>query len=493
MNSLIFTPAHELAEMIASKQASSQEVLEAHIKHINKYNPQINAIVTIDEETARSKAKEADLAIKNNERWGPLHGVPVTIKDAFETKGMRTTASYKKLSDYIPSRDATVVARLRKAGAIVLGKTNMSMLATDFQSDSPIFGRTNNPWNLDYTPGGSSGGSGAAVAAGMSPLDIGSDLGGSVRIPAHFCGVFGLKPTEHRVSSFGHIPDWSIPGISGGIIPIQHMGTYGPLARSIKDLLLCLEIMEGPDANDPAVYPVQNRNRDKRSLPEYTFAWCKGFEGAPLSIETEHVIERLATELDRLGCRIEERLPEEFNFEAAWKTWGEIVAAELASAMPFTLRMLFWILFMTSGRPPMDRGITRGIKASRRQYHTALSLRYTLTNQMEKFLSQWDALLCPVACRSAFTHRRTGAAIEVDDNKVPYMLGAGGYTSIFNLTGHPSVVIPAGKSKEGLPIGIQIVGRRWSDRQIINIADKLKDVTIGYVRPSNFRDSTENG
>lgn len=486
MDSLVFTPAHELARMITSKQASSQEVMEAHLNHIKEYNHSLNAIVTMDGEAAKTRAKEADAAIANNEIWGPLHGVPVTVKDAFETKGMRTTSSYEKLSDYVPTGDATVVSRLRRAGAIIIGKTNMSMLATDFQSDSPVFGRTNNPWNLEYTPGGSSGGSGAAVAAGLSALDVGSDLGGSVRLPAHFCGVFGLKPTENRVSSFGHIPDWSIPGISEGIKPIHHMGTYGPLARTVEDLSLCLDLIGGPDSKDASVYPIPDKNLPDRTLSVYTFAWCRAFAGAPASSETEQVIEKLATELDRLGCNIEESLPEEFNFEAAWKTWGEIVAAELASAMPLSMRFLFWILFMTSGRPPMDRGITRGIKAGRRQYHKALSLRHSLANRMEVFLSDVDAWLCPVACGPAFTHRRTGASIGVDDKDVPYMLAAGGYTSVFNVTGHPSVVIPVGKSQKGLPIGIQVVGQKWSDRKLLMIAKALTEVTTGYERPPDF-------
>lgn len=486
MDSLNFTPAHELARMIATKGISSQEVLAAHLRQIKKHNPGLNAIVTLDEEAAGVRAKEADAAIAKNEIWGPLHGVPVTVKDTFETQEMRTASSYKNLSKYVPTQDATVVERLRKAGAIIVGKTNMSMLATDFQCNSPVFGRTNNPWNPDYTPGGSSGGSGAAVAAGLSPLDVGSDLGGSVRVPAHFCGVFGLKPTENRISSFGHIPDWHIPGISGGIKPIHHMGTYGPLARTVDDLSLCLDLIEGPDMKDASVYPVVDGGLSDNSLSEYELGWCRGFAGAPVSGDTEQAMEKLATELDRLGCNIEETLPKEFNFEVAWKTWGEVVASELASAMPLFMKVLFWVLFMTSGRSPMDRGITRGLKASRRRYHIALSQRLSLTNTMERFLSGVDAWLCPVACTPAFTHRRTGASVEVDGVDVPYMLAAGGYTSVFNVTGHPSVVIPIGKSQEGLPIGVQIVGRKWSDRKLLMIAKALEEVASGYERPSGF-------
>lgn len=486
MDSLNFTPAHELARMIASRQISSEEVVRVHLRHIKEHNPSLNAIVTLDEETAVARAKEADGAIASGEKWGALHGVPVTVKDAYETKGVRTTSSYKSLSHYVPSQDATVVDRLRGAGAIIMGKTNMSMLATDFQSDSPVFGRANNPWNLDFTPGGSSGGSGAAVAAGLSPLDLGSDLGGSIRVPAHFCGVFGLKPTEGRVSSFGHIPDWSIPGISMGIKPIHHMGTYGPLARTVDDLSLCLDLIEGPDLKDASVYPIADEGHSGCSLSECTFAWCKGFSGVPVSKDTEKAMEELSTELSRLGCRIEEAVPEEFSFEVAWKMWGEIVSSELASAMPLFMRAMFWVLFMTSGRSSMDRGITRGIKASRQQYHAALSLRHSLTNTMEGFLSDVDAWICPVACGPAFTHRRIGASVEIEGDDVPYMLAAGGYTAVFNVTGHPSVVIPVGKSGDGLPIGLQIVGRKWSDRKLLMIAKALSEVSNGYERPPGF-------
>ncbi|NEO92949.1 MAG: amidase, partial [Moorea sp. SIO3G5] len=210
MSKLVFLSASELAKAIRDRTVSSVEVLDAHLEHIALHNSKLNAIITLDAENAYQRATEADDALGRGEIWGRLHGVPVTIKDSLETKGLRTTSSYEPLANYVPTQDATVVARLRAAGAILLGKTNTPKLTTDFQTNSPLFGRTNNPWNLDYTSGGSTGGGAAAVAAGLSPLELGSDLGGSIRVPGHFCGVFGLKPTEHRVSTFGHIPE--LPG-----------------------------------------------------------------------------------------------------------------------------------------------------------------------------------------------------------------------------------------------------------------------------------------
>lgn len=196
MNEIVFMPAHELARAIRERRLSSREVLEAHLRQIKRYNPSVNAIVTLDEERAWQRAQQADDALGRGEVWGPLHGVPVTIKDSFETAGLRTTSSYHRLIDYVLEQDASAVARLRQAGAIILGKTNVPRQSMDIQTVSPIFGRTNNPWDLERTPGGSTGGGAAAVASGMSPLEMGSDLGGSIRIPAYSCGYWAsCQPT----------------------------------------------------------------------------------------------------------------------------------------------------------------------------------------------------------------------------------------------------------------------------------------------------------
>ncbi|MDX1613233.1 MAG: amidase [Candidatus Promineifilaceae bacterium] len=491
MDELITAPAHQLARMILDRSISSVEVLETYLQQIDALNDELNAVVTVNDAEARSQAEEADAALARDEVWGPLHGVPVTVKDAFETKGLRTTSSYPPLSEHVPQRDAVVVARLREAGAIILGKTNMSMLAADFQSDSPIFGRANNPWDLERTPGGSSGGSAAAVAAGLSPLDVGSDIGGSVRVPAHFCGVFSLKPTEHRVPSVGHIPDWTLPDGSddgnGQVGVVQHMGTYGPLARSVEDLRLCLSIIEGPDERQAVLPPLPTQESRSQPLRNYRIAWTDSFADAPVNGETQRAIQNLASELEQLGCHVERRDPPAFNFAEAWQTWGEIVGAEMSASMPVKLRFLFSLLFMTSGRPPMDRGIVSGLWASRKHYHTTLARRWRLINEMERFLAEWDAWLCPVSSTPAFTHRKTGAAIEIDGEDVPYMLATASYTSVFNLTGNPVVVLLLTQSAQGLPIGVQVVGSRWRDRHLLNVAEAMTEATMGYRFPRHAR------
>src|SRR6266702_2042955 len=227
MKDIVFSSTTQLAAAIRAGGVSATEVLEAHLAQIATRNPALNAIVTMDAERAHERAREADAALARGEVWGPLHGVPFTLKDAHATAGMRTTTGFPPLADYVPKVDSTVTARLKAAGGILLGKTNVHMMLADpAQSMNPIFGRTSNPWNVGRTPGGSSGGAAAALAAGMTPFDIGTDLSASIRIPAHFCGVYGLKPTEQRVPLTGLIP--GLPGPR----PIRIMSCLGPMART---------------------------------------------------------------------------------------------------------------------------------------------------------------------------------------------------------------------------------------------------------------------
>jgi amidase len=277
-NELVFLSASELAEKIKSHQITSLEVVNAYFDHIKKHNRTLNAIVTLDQDAAMQRAKEADAALARGELWGPLHGVPITIKDNVATLGLKTTNSYPLTENYVPDFDATVVARLRKAGAIILGKTNLPLLAMDTQTNSPIFGITNNPWDISRTPGGSTGGGAAAVAAGLTSLEIGNDLGGSIRIPSHFCGIYGLKPTEYLVPVTGITP--GMP--KGEYRSIRHQVSVGPLARSIDDLKLCLTIIAGPDGTDVDVPYIPLIEPKKKDLKDLHIAWTDDFGGVPV-------------------------------------------------------------------------------------------------------------------------------------------------------------------------------------------------------------------
>ncbi|MFN8643229.1 MAG: amidase family protein, partial [Candidatus Binatia bacterium] len=303
----------DLSRAIRARAISAAELTEACLARISERNGALNAVVTLDAERARARAREADDALARGESWGALHGVPVTIKDAFCTAGLRTTSGFAPLADFVPNEDATVVARLRAAGAIVLGKTNLPELAGDFQSDNAVFGRSNNPWDLGRTPGGSTGGGAAAVAAGLSPLEIGSDGAGSLRIPAQWCGVYAIKPTEHRVPQTGHIP-----GLPGMPRDVRHQGCAGPIARSIEDLALALRLIAGPDGQDWEVPPVALPTPRPAALSSLRIAWSDDFGILPLDADVRAALGRLAVELQRAGCRVERRTPVGLDLEAAW-------------------------------------------------------------------------------------------------------------------------------------------------------------------------------
>ncbi len=485
----MFLPAHQLAKGIRDRAFSSVEVLDAHLQQIAQYNGKLNAIVTLNEVQARQQAKAADVAIANGEVWGGLHGVPFTVKDYIATAGLRTTSSYPPLANYVPQVDATVVARLRSAGAILLGKTNLPQLASGFQSDSPLFGRANNPWNLAWTPGGSTGGGAAAVAAGLSPLEIGGDLGGSIRIPAHFCGIFGLKPTEYRVSNAGVVGRKILSSSS-----VRHLRVLGPLARSVEDLRLCLSLIEGADNRDWQVQLAPKETISQRSLNAYRFAWMDDFGGIPVSAETRAVLEKLALQLEEMGCRVERCSPSKFDFAAALRTYGEIAGTEMGASAPLVQQALFpllsSILSPLVAPQPLVQGFLSGATLNFQRYRAALTRRDVLIGQVEAFFEDWDAWLCPVTCGSTFPHVKLRGnfdsimkTLKVDDQTLPYNVWGLSHCPIANLTGNPAIAIPVGQTQAGLPLGIQIIGKRWSDLKLLTLAQQLADMIGEPQRP----------
>ncbi|VEP16136.1 Amidase [Hyella patelloides LEGE 07179] len=486
---IILTSASELARMIRQQEISAVEVLEAYLQQIERYNSQINAIVTLDAEKAMQRAKTADEALAKGENWGVLHGVPVTIKDTLATAGLKTTAGYPPLKDYVPSEDATTVARLKAAGAIILGKTNSAELAGDYQTNNPVFGQTNNSWNTDYTVGGSSGGSASAIAASFSALDIGSDIGGSIRQPAHFCGVFGFMPTDRRVPTTGHIPE-----LPGKTKHIRRMLRVGPLARSVKDLQLCFTIITGADSKQPEIPPLALNRPTNKKLTDLKIAWTYGYDFLPVSQDTRSAIKNLVNRLSDAGCQLEECQPPDFDWEEALANYSVCAGYELfISASQWSILQGMWLGVVTefyartqttfkSGTPLTKKG-NLTFPPSVAKYNTLLAERDRQISQMEHFLERWDAWICPVAITPAFPHCAPNRFIAVDGVKLPYLLASGGYTMPFNLLGNPVVVIPIGKSQTGLPIGVQIVGKRWQDMNLLAVANEIERVLDSFQSP----------
>ena len=475
--------AGQIAAAIRAQEVTAVQVLEDLITRVEKYNPALNAIVTLDIDRARRRAREADEALNRDQIWGPLHGVPITIKDSFETAGLRTVSGYPPFAQRIPEEDAPPVARLRQSGAIILGKTNLPTLASGIQSNNPVFGRTNNPWDRERTPGGSSGGAAAAVSTGLSYLDLGSDIGGSIRIPAHFCGVYGLKATGGRVSGKGHLASPKRLAVPSGWEPLLQLASFGPLARSIDDLRLCLPIINGPTA--PACEP-----QPTRMLSDLRIAWTDDFGGVPLTTDSRRLMRDLATALEHAGCRVEQCAPANFDYDAAWYLsgvcLGTINTLFQSPVTQWLRRLSSPILARTGPRDPLTQGLSVGLSLSSSRVRDALKQREVLIDQIERFLGDWEAWLCPVFPGPAFTHRPPNAPIEVDDQQLPQLKANLLHSIIFNVTGHPVVTIPIGQSSHGLPIGVQIVGRRWQEMGLLDVAEQIATLTLGYRQPPGY-------
>ncbi len=443
-------PARELAARLRRRELSAVEALDAHLARIADRNPSLNAVVSLDADRARERAESADAAFARGELWGPLHGVPMTLKDAHDVAGMRTTVGAAEF-DRVPQEDGTVAARLRHAGAVIIGHTNVAPRLSDYQSANPIFGRSSNPWDASRTPGGSSGGAAAALAAGLTPLEIGSDIGGSIRLPAHFCGVYGLKTTEHRVADTGHFrpPD-------GGTRSVRILGCIGPMARDLEDLALGFEIIAGPDGRDGEVPPVPLAREDPVDLSRIRLAVAPTLPGATVASSIRRQVARVADEAADAGALVEEALPD-LDWRALYQLQRDLVN---------TVTGLF-----------APDGDLRDEQRTLAWYLGALERRDRFIASWEAFFAEFDGLIAPPAMSTAFPHHETGAPLEVDGQPTGYW-GHGRLLGIFNVTALPAIVAPAGRDADGLPIGIQLVGPRWSEMRLLAIAQALEEAAV---------------
>ena len=448
-----------MAELIQNRKLSPVELVQAHLDRIERVNPKINAYVQLDAERALAAARAAEHAIMRNEAVGPLHGVPVSIKSSIEVAGMSCEAGTKLRAGYVARGDAPLVSRLRKAGAIILGVTNTPELLMAWETDNLLYGRTNNPWDLSRTPGGSSGGESAAIASGCSAGGVGSDGGGSIREPAHFCGICGLKPTPGRIPATGHFPQ------SAG--PFALTGVVGPMARTMADLKILFEVMQGPDIGDPSAAPVPVRWPDRNDLKKTRIGYFEDDGRTPVTLETRTAVKSAAEALRNAGFEVEPFRPEglEKARELWWKYFG-IAGGMLLGPM-------------TKGRDgelsPILKEFNSWVAAE--PAHTAQSLleswierdlvRMQIFEQMENF----QVLLCPVASIPAFRHRERRWQIE---GKTVEYLDAWSYCEWFNLLGMPAATVPIASSGEGLPIGVQIAARPWGEELVLAVAQSLE-------------------
>lgn len=472
--------ATALARGIAQRRWSAVAVVQAFAGQIVRGNDACNAIVQLDLDAALERARQADAALARGESWGPLHGVPFTVKDTFATRGLRTTAGDPALLNHVPSEDAVAVAMLKQAGGILLAKTNAATLAMDMQTTNAIFGTTGNPWNPAMTVGGSSGGCAAAVATHMSPLSIGSDLAGSIRLPAAHAGVWGLRPTRGVVSFRGHIPPK--PDEVDGI---RTMAVIGPLANRVEDLELALSVLAQPTLDDASLAPLRPRTEPPASVAGLRLAYIDELGGIPVAREVREALQRTVDALRAAGAQVERAEPADLSLTRTWETWGALVAMQGGYERSNLARRIGrWFARRSVAAIAHQRRILDPISVE--GYMRALTEQATQTRALERFLAAYDGWLVPASSLPPFPHhapsRRFGIfnvydePLDVDGTAVPYYVATQSYTTLFSVTEGPVIAMPAGRSSQGLPIGLQLVGRRYEDWRLLGVARAIEPV-----------------
>ncbi|WP_115865682.1 amidase [Halorussus litoreus] len=469
-NGLAYLPASELADRIRAGDLSPVAVVDAFLDRIERLDGEINAYTTVRAEAARDEAREAALAVENGGPLGPLHGVPVAVKDLTRVRGTRTTFGSPVYEDHVPERDDTVVRRLREAGAIVLGKTNTPAFGRKTVTDNPVFGRTNNPWDLGRTVGGSSGGSAAAVAAGLAPLALGSDAAGSIRIPSSACGVFGLLPDVGRVPAG--------PTRSDAFQNLLPYTFLGPIARSVEDAALMLDAIAGPDGADPHSLPAPDesyRTALGSDASDLRVGYLPEFGDFTVSSEVRRVVDAAVEQLEAAGAEVEEV---DLDSELSW--------TEKHDALDWILQSRYIGLYEDLKRnegvdlldtdlpitPEVRSRVRKGLDRSTTDLAEARRRRTTVYDEIRATLDGYDVLATPTLARTPFEHDTDD--VTVGGESVHDMHGWT-LTWPLNLSGHPAGSVPVGIASDGLPVGLQVIAPRRGDRDVVRACNAIED------------------
>ena len=462
MTDLTLLPAVHMAALLRSKAVSPLELVKEHLSRIERLNPRLNAFVTVDAERALAQARAAGQAIMDGAELGPLHGVPVTIKSSIDVAGLLTESGSRLRAGSMATEDAPLVVRLKAAGAIVLGNTNVPEMLMAYETDNLLRGRTNNPWDLARTPGGSSGGESAAIAAGLSAAGVGSDGGGSIRVPAHFTGICGLKPTPGRIPSTGHFP----PAVG----PFSLLGVVGPMARSVADVALLFELLAGPDDGDPAAAPAPQQHPSHAEVKATVVGYFEEDDAIPVTPETRAAVRVAADALQRAGIETRPFRPRGLARarDLWWVLFGLsgalVLGPALAGREPELSPILREFRGLVAAEPPLSAERLMQAWMGRDE------LRRDLLVQMREV----PVFLCPVCSLPAFRHGEREWSIE--GSTVCYLREPDvmTYSQWFNLLGNPALVVPVGRSAEGLPIGVQVVGRPYEEERLLALGAEIE-------------------
>jgi len=478
-----------MVDALRTRKVSSLELVDAAIGRIERLDAKLNAICVRSFEDARAAARDADAALARGDRR-PLLGVPVTIKESLNVAGLPTTWGLAQRKGWIAKDDAVAVARLKGAGAVVLGKTNVSLMLGDWQSYNDVYGITNNPWNPALTPGGSSGGSAAALAAGFGPLSVGSDIGGSLRVPAHFCGVFAHKPTLNLVPTRGHIPP-GVPPLPGE----GDLAVVGPMARTAADLALAMSVLAGPDEWSTGVgYQLALPAPRHERLSDFRVLVLDAHPLLPTARAVSGAVSRLSERLAKAGVKVERSSPLLPSLDDATRLYLRLLMASTGAFWPPELYGR--VRTVVSNLPADDRSLVaervRGAVMSYRDWAAADGARRRLREQWRQFFGEFDLVLCPPFATVAFAHDHSMPFEErrlvIDGQRQPYIDAALMWAGLATAPGLPATAMPVERSEDGLPVGVQIIGPYLEDRTPLAFAALVEREFGGFVAPSGYGD-----
>jgi amidase len=482
-----FSTASQLLQALRQRQLSAIELLELHQRRIERYNPRLNAIIMVCFEQARVAAEAADTA-RARGADAALLGLPITLKESINVRGLKTTAGLPAFAQAQANFDAPATQRMQTAGAVLMGKTNVPPMLADWQSDNDVFGRTNNPWDLARTPGGSTGGGAAALAAGLTPLEVGSDIGGSIRVPAAFCGLYGHRPSDSALPRSGQLPFPPVPN------PLGIMGVQGPLARSAVDLALALDVLAGPEGGEEVAWRLTLPPPRHERLSAYRVAVLPPIAWVPVDAEIMAAQEELVSRLSRAGAHVHMIQPELFgDVRAHHALYVSLISAVTGARSPEAERRRL-VEISRGDDDAFSEARRQGWLASVGDYFTWYGQREQYRAAYRAFFQEWDVLLAPITLIPAFPHLKLTWPRQASD--FTYTMTVNGvavaydlqlvYPGIATLSGQPATAFPVGLTRAGLPIGLQAIGPYLEDRTPIHFAALLEREFGGFRRPPGY-------
>jgi amidase len=475
----------ELAELIRSGQTTSTEVVKAHFAQMEKHNPALEAVIIVLKEQALETAAKLDADAQQGNFKGPLHGVPMTIKEQFWLKGTKSTLNSKRLKDWVADEDAEIVRRLKDAGAVILGKTNVAKELMDYQLRGDIYPEGKNPYDPACTPGGSSGGSAAALASGMVPIELGGDFGGSIRIPSNYCGVYGLKPTENSVHGHGNVPK-----PVGAKSFVFHMAQAGPMARTVEDMELVWDIIRGAHATDRTTPRIEYSDASSKTFSDYRVGWVDGWPAYTPGKPAQTLIRNFVQQLAEEGFNTEEAMPPEELHSRSLALYVRLFPQLISQDVPGFIKPLMKLSMkqgLLKGLKEFRSELNQGFKGGMLNYSETMGIRAGITREWESFFERYDILVCPMSYGPTFERRKMGTPFSLDGQEIVYSDYVWPYVGCFNASGHPGMNIPLGLNEEGLPVGVQIVGPYWSEPEMIQFAKLISSFTDGFVAPAGYQ------